>query len=140
MPKQTMLAIAAAGSAVVGAYFLYRMYRRRPTRSWPHGVEVRQSRIKGAGDGLFAWRDFAAGEELGVYYGRVLSLLQAPQLVDRDYLMGGFGCAPQICPSRCCKCFRMHIIFLVSHCALCVLCVCCVVVCVCVCLAASTRT
>ena len=64
-----------------------------PKRSWSHGVEVRTSLISGGGDGLFASRDFEAGEVLGEYYGRVLSLLQATKLVDRDYLMGGFGCA-----------------------------------------------
>ena len=65
--------------------------RRRVGRRWTHGVEVRPSLITGAGDGLFAARDFAKGEALGDYYGRVLSLLQAYQLEDRDYLMGGFG-------------------------------------------------
>ena len=61
-------------------------------RSWPElGVEVRKSRIPNSGDGLFAARDFAAGELLGEYRGRVLSLLQATRLQDRDYLMGGFG-------------------------------------------------
>ena len=63
-----------------------------PTRRWPAlGVEVRRSRIPNSGDGLFAARDFAAGELLGEYRGRVLSLLQATRLQDRDYLMGGFG-------------------------------------------------
>ena len=32
-----------------------------------------------------------AGTVLGEYRGRVLSLLQATRLKDRDYLMGGFG-------------------------------------------------
>lgn len=64
----------------------------RPTRQWPElGVEVRRSRIPDSGDGLFAARDFDAGELLGEYRGRVLSLLQATRLQDRDYLMGGFG-------------------------------------------------
>ncbi len=60
-------------------------------RRWAHGVEVRRSCVRGAGDGLFAARDFACGEVLGEYYGRALSLLQAINLKDRDYLMGGFG-------------------------------------------------
>lgn len=64
---------------------------RRVVRRWPRGVEVRRSLIKNAGDGLFATRTFFKGEVLGVYRGRVLSLLQAHQLQDRDYLMGGFG-------------------------------------------------
>ena len=62
-------------------------------RRWDHGVEVLPSSIPGAGDGLFVWRDFEEGEVLGEYYGLVLSLLQAYQLENRDYLMGGFGCA-----------------------------------------------
>ena len=52
---------------------------------------MRRSLIPNAGDGLFASRNFAKGEELGVYRGRVLSLLQAHKLENRDYLMGGFG-------------------------------------------------
>ena len=83
-----------AGAICAGAVALLVYRRMRPSqRRWPHGVEVWPSRIPGAGDGLFAWRDFAAGEHLGDYYGRVLSLLQAHQLEDRDYLMGGFGYA-----------------------------------------------
>ena len=65
--------------------------RRRSRRRWPHGVEVRPSRVPGGGDGLFATRVFEAGEALGEYYGQVLSLWQAMNLENRDYLMGGFG-------------------------------------------------
>ena len=65
--------------------------RRRSRRRWPHGVEVRPSRVQGGGDGLFATRVFEAGEALGEYYGQVLSLWQAMNLDNRDYLMGGFG-------------------------------------------------
>ena len=85
---------AGAGVAVVLAAVVARLHHlraRRIKRSWPHGVEVRPSLIRGAGDGLFAGVDFAAGAWLGEYRGRVLSLLQATQLADRDYLMGGFG-------------------------------------------------
>ena len=89
-PQSVVVAVAAAGAAVVAAYLLQRR-RRQPKRRWVHGVEVRPSLIPGGGDGLFATRDFASGEVLGEYYGRVLSLLQAHQLEDRDYLMGGFG-------------------------------------------------
>ena len=66
--------------------------RRRSRRRWPHGVEVRPSRVPGGGDGLFATRPFAPGEAIGEYRGRVLSLRQAQLLENRDYLMG-FGCA-----------------------------------------------
>ena len=38
-----------------------------------------------------ATRVFEAGEALGEYYGQVLSLWQAMNLENRDYLMGGFG-------------------------------------------------
>ena len=87
------LAVVGVGSVVaVTTYLLWRRRRAaRVVRSWPHGVEVRLSLIPNSGYGLFASRDFAAGEELGTYRGRVLSLLQAHLLEDRDYLMGGFG-------------------------------------------------
>ena len=90
------LLVAAAGTAgalVVATWWYRRMReRRRVIRNWPElGVEVRRSQLSGAGDGLFAARDFAKGEVLGEYYGLVLSLLQAYRLEDRDYLMGGFG-------------------------------------------------
>ena len=87
------LAVVGVGSAVAVATYLLLRRRRaaRVVRSWPHGVEVRLSLIPNSGYGLFASRDFAAGEVLGTYRGRVLSLLQAHLLEDRDYLMGGFG-------------------------------------------------
>ena len=90
---QQRLAIAAGAASVVLLALLYRRrgLAQRVKRSWPHGVEVRESRISGGGDGLFASIDFAEGAWLGEYRGRVLSLLQAHQLEDRDYLMGGFG-------------------------------------------------
>ncbi|KAL3912842.1 MAG: hypothetical protein SGPRY_008197, partial [Prymnesium sp.] len=64
---------------------------RRVYRVWEGGVEARASRLPCAGLGLFAARSFGEGETLGRYHGRVLSLLQAHQLEDKDYLMGGFG-------------------------------------------------
>lgn len=85
---------ASAGAVAVAAYVAYRYFRKawRVVRYFEaHGVEVRQSRIPNSGDGLFASRDFAAGDALGEYRGRVLTLLQAHRLEDRDYLMGGFG-------------------------------------------------
>ena len=85
----------ATGSVVAVSLALRLLYRQwqlaQPVRRWPNGVEVRPSRIRGGGLGLFAWRAFAAGETLGEYRGRVLTLLQAHKLEDRDYLMGGFG-------------------------------------------------
>jgi hypothetical protein len=85
------IAAALGATAALVVYARRFLERRRVKRSWPHGVEVRASRIRGAGDGLFASVDFTAGTQLGEYRGRVLSLLQATRLVDRDYLMGGFG-------------------------------------------------
>ena len=60
---------------------------------WDDGFTspVRCSVIPNAGQGLFATRNFTKGDLLGVYRGRVLYLLQAHQLEDRDYLIGGFG-------------------------------------------------
>eukprot|EP00967_Tisochrysis_lutea_P130527 scaffold225907_cov32-Tisochrysis_lutea.AAC.1 len=85
------LAAAAAVVAFVTSYWRRRIRGSKVTRSWSHGVEVRPSRIPNSGDGLFATRHFAQGELLGEYHGRVLSLYQATQLENRDYLMGGFG-------------------------------------------------
>ena len=83
-------------SIAVSALALFWWRRRRRLRSPPAkrrwaGIEARASRIANAGDGLYATRDFAAGEVLGQYYGRVLSLLQVMKLENRDYVMGGFG-------------------------------------------------
>ena len=87
------LLVAAGGALALFIVVRRRLAERAVKRRWPHGVEVRQSGIPNSGDGLFASRNFAAGEALGEYRGRVLSLLQALKLEDRDYLMGGFGCA-----------------------------------------------
>ena len=87
--KSTLIVVACGTTAAALAYYYW--WRRRPKRRWAHGVEVRQSRIPDAGDGLFAARRFEAGAVLGEYRGQVLSLLQAYKLEDRDYLMGGFG-------------------------------------------------
>ena len=88
-----LAASAGAATALVAVYYARKYYRMwRVVRLFQEeGVEVRQSRIPDSGNGLFASRDFAPGEPLGEYRGRVLSLLQAHRLEDRDYLMGGFG-------------------------------------------------
>lgn len=90
-----LAASAGAAAALVAAYVARRCYikfwRRVVRRFEQQGVEVRPSLIPNSGNGLFAARDFEAGEPLGEYRGRVLSLLQAHRLEDRDYLMGGFG-------------------------------------------------
>ena len=54
-------------------------------------LRVAPSTIKGAGEGLFATQAIAAHETIGFYRGEVLTLREALQLKDRDYLMGGFG-------------------------------------------------
>ena len=88
---------------------LWRHVRRRTNRlTWPAiGVGVAPSTIPGAGDGLFALRDFAAGEVLADYYGEVLSFAKMALRENRDYIMGGFGlncyvdAAQQLdCPAR----------------------------------------
>ena len=85
------LAAIVTVSAIALVWWRRRRLLRPPAkRSWP-GLEVRASRIPNAGDGLFTTREFAAGEVLGEYYGRVLSLLQVMKLQNRDYVMGGFG-------------------------------------------------
>ena len=96
MFDQQRLVLAALGTSCALAFAFYTLRRIRIAaavkRCWPElGVEVRTSTIPNSGDGLFASIDFQAGATLGQYRGRVLSLLQAHQLEDRDYLMGGFG-------------------------------------------------
>ena len=96
MQPTTRASVLTLGAAAVVLLPLLILRRRRRSaaavkRSWPNGVEVRPSMVPAAGDGLFASRDFAEGELLGEYRGRVLSLVQAHKLENRDYLMGGFG-------------------------------------------------
>lgn len=57
------------------------------------GLDVRESRIPGAGQGLFVTRRFAKGTVLAEYRGDVLSLAKVLKMsvADRDYVMGGFG-------------------------------------------------
>ena len=89
--NRASLASLVAATALAAIYGI-RRYLHRVKRKWPLlGVEVRRSHIRAAGDGLFASVDREAGTVLGEYRGRVLSLLQATRLKDRDYLMGGFG-------------------------------------------------
>jgi len=57
------------------------------------GVEPRPSLIDGAGQGLFATRDFGAGELLCVYRGKKVPLAASMrgEAGSSDYRMGGFG-------------------------------------------------
>jgi hypothetical protein len=96
LPASRLSALPWLAGGALAVALLVKVLRKAlqhqpPSRSWKHGVEVRSSRIRNAGDGLFAAKDFQPGEELGEYYGRVLSLLEAYRLEDRDYLIGGFG-------------------------------------------------
>ncbi|KAG7381344.1 hypothetical protein PHYPSEUDO_006189 [Phytophthora pseudosyringae] len=51
------------------------------------GVEVRDSKIPGAGKGLFATRPHARGSTIGEYSGEVLPNEEAWKLKDKSYLM-----------------------------------------------------
>lgn len=90
------LAIGVAAAVVVTAWAWKQMRKRRNEffvgPAW-NDVEVRRSLVPGAGDGLFAKRDFAQGDVICDYRGKVLSLAQVLRLPKgaRDYLMGGFG-------------------------------------------------
>lgn len=112
---QVALVSSTLGLSVIVALLLWRHVRRRQTTTsvasrltWPElGVAVAQSTIAGAGNGLFATRDFAAGETLATYYGEVLSFAKMALRENRDYIMGGFGlncfidAAQQLdCPAR----------------------------------------
>ena len=54
-------------------------------------LEVRTSLIPGAGNGLFALKDYEPNDILCEYTGSRLTLLQTMRLKDKTYLMGGFG-------------------------------------------------
>ncbi|CAH0375900.1 unnamed protein product [Pelagomonas calceolata] len=100
--KLRTAAYALAGAAVAAR--LARAYRQRKRRrrqrareaeyrvgpAWRR-LRVAPSTVKGAGEGLFATERIAADETIGFYRGEVLTLREALQLKDRDYLMGGFG-------------------------------------------------
>jgi hypothetical protein len=65
---------------------------RQPRLVWPEqGVAVFPSTVAGAGDGLFAMREFGEGEVLAEYYGEVLSFGKLALRENRDSIMGGFG-------------------------------------------------
>ncbi|KAJ8608267.1 hypothetical protein CTAYLR_007264 [Chrysophaeum taylorii] len=88
--------VLVVGTLAVTAVCCLWLRRRRQRNQWFVGpawrdVEVRRSRVADAGDGLFAKRRFKVGEVVCEYRGRVLSLVQALRLPNRDYLMGGFG-------------------------------------------------
>lgn len=52
-----------------------------------HNLEVKTSLLPNAGLGLFALRDFSAGEVVCVYSGTVYSLKESQQLIDKDYVV-----------------------------------------------------
>lgn len=54
-------------------------------------VEVKQSCIPNAGNGLFAKRSFHEGELVCEYTGKVKSFMEAMRTKDKSYMMGGFG-------------------------------------------------
>ncbi len=59
---------------------------------WPEAaLEVRASRIAGAGLGLFATTDIAAHSVICEYTGSELTLVEVAFLQDSTYLMGGLG-------------------------------------------------
>ena len=93
-----VLTAAAVAARLAKAYRQRRRRRRQREREAAYRVgpawrrlRVAPSTIKGAGEGLFATQRIAASETIGFYRGEVLTLREALQLKDRDYLMGGFG-------------------------------------------------
>ena len=93
-----VLTAAAVAARLAKAYRQRRRRRRQREREAAYRVgpawrrlRVAPSTINGAGEGLFATQAIAAHETIGFYRGEVLTLREALQLKDRDYLMGGFG-------------------------------------------------
>ena len=105
LARRANWATAAAALLLVGFYVLHRR-RKAGRRWWPPGVEVRPSTIKGAGDGLFALRQFVTGEVLGDYSGERRNFLWMLQNENTGYVMC-FGlndyvdaCVAFDCPGR----------------------------------------
>jgi SET domain-containing protein len=93
-----VLTAAAVAARLAKAYRQRRRRRHQRAREAEYRVgpawrrlRVAPSTIEGAGEGLFATERIAADETIGFYRGEVLTLREALQLKDRDYLMGGFG-------------------------------------------------
>ena len=93
-----VLTAAAVAARLARAYRQRKRRRRQREREAAYRVgpawrrlRVAPSTIKGAGEGLFATERIAANDTIGFYRGEVLTLREALQLKDRDYLMGGFG-------------------------------------------------
>lgn len=96
MTRTLELSIGLAAAVVMAAWAWQQMRKGKDETfvgpAWSD-VEVRRSLVAGAGNGLFAKRDFARGDVICDYRGKVLSLAQVLRLPPeaRDYLMGGFG-------------------------------------------------
>jgi hypothetical protein len=79
----------------ISSYYLVLMMHRTPISvpivHMSGDVEVRPSRIPGAGNGLFALRNFKKGEVVCEYVGKVLTFLQMLKATDKTYMMGGFA-------------------------------------------------
>ena len=93
-----VLTAAAVAARLAKAYRQRKRRRRQREKEAAYRVgpawrrlRVAPSTVKGAGEGLFATERIAAHETIGFYRGEVLTLREALQLKDRDYLMGGFG-------------------------------------------------
>ena len=93
-----VLTAAAVAARLAKAYRQRRRRRRQREREAAYRVgpawrrlRVAPSTIKAPARGLFATQAIAAHEAIGFYRGEVLTLREALQLKDRDYLMGGFG-------------------------------------------------
>ena len=93
-----VLTAGAVAARLARAYRQRRRRRRQREREAAYRVgpawrrlRVAPSTNEGAGEGLFATQAIAAHETIGFYRGEVLTLREALQLKDRDYLMGGFG-------------------------------------------------
>jgi hypothetical protein len=73
---------------------------------WPaDGLRAAPSLIPGAGLGLFVSQAFEPESPVCTYYGNVLTLTEAIQQEQRDYIMGGFGFNTYVdaaldCPGR----------------------------------------
>ena len=107
LARRANWATAAAAVILIG-YVIYRRRKagRQGRRWWPPGVEVRPSTIEGAGDGLFALRNFVTGEVLGDYSGELRNFLWMLQNENTGYVMC-FGlndyvdaCVAFDCPGR----------------------------------------
>ena len=89
--RRAAVCLSTAGAALALGFIVFKRRRNKYERTWhDKGLAVKKSNIADAGDGLFATKPFKKGQCIAEYRGRRLTLAQALNLPNTDYLCG-FG-------------------------------------------------